>query len=152
MDFKIRANVYKKTAEDHKRRYKDGYDPSKKYPTHGPKGPIDIPLDQAKMLAEYLIFAQQTELEYSEYHGQPVIRLDLSGYASSEKANPDNKYLGLTLSPHYQTLQAAQEAKERHVASAQKPAATGNVEVAAASLAKATDGEVTPGTFDIDIF
>jgi len=152
MDFKIRANVYKKTAEDHKRRYKDGYDPSKKYPTHGPKGPIDIPLDQAKMLAEYLIFAQQTELEYSEYHGQPVIRLDLSGYASSEKANPDNKYLGLTLSPHYQTLQAAQEAKERHQARVSKPAAPQTIDSAAASLAAATGGEVSSGSFEVDIF
>lgn len=148
MDFKIRANVYKKTAEDHKRRYKDGYDPSKKYPTHGPKGPIDIPLDQAQMLAEYLIYAQQTELEYSEYHGQKVIRLDLSGYASAEKSNPDNKYLGLTFSPHYQTLQAAQEAKERHQASVKKPAQTQTIDAAASSLAQATDGEVAT-TFDI---
>lgn len=152
MDFKVRANVYKKTAEDHKRRYKDGYDPGKNYPTHGPKGPIDIPLDQAQMLVEYLVYAQQTDLEYNDYHGQKVIRLDLSGYTSSEKRNPDVKYLGLTLTPHYQTLLAAKEAKEKHLASQSAPVNQPSVDSGANSLAAATGGQAIAKAPETDIF
>ena len=144
MEFEIKFNVFKKTAEDHQKRYKDRYDPSKSYPTRG--GTLELTVPEAQQLAEYLIYSQGTDLPFNDYKQGKIIEIEVEGYVNASKKNPKNKYLGLTIKPRRSTLKKAQEVKEAHLAKTQQPQVQQDP---AASLAKATDGAVVTPEDDV---
>jgi hypothetical protein len=144
MEFDAKFNVFKKNAEDHQKRYKDRYDPSKNYPTHG--GTLELTVPEAQQLAEYLIYSQATDLPFNEYKQGKIIQIEVEGYASVSKNNPNNKYLRLGMKPRWSTLQEAQKVKEAHLSKTQQPQVQ---QEPAASLAKATDGAVVTPEDDV---
>jgi len=135
MEFKFKSNVFKNTAEDHKRLYGEKYDASKPYPQLS--GTLSIPRSQLPMLVEYLHFALRTDaVQMDDYVKEIVVPLKISGYQNkSEKTG--TSYLALTYEPDYKVLKAAKEAKEAN----QQPAGD-SVDQGAANLAESTAGQV----------
>ena len=118
--FSVNGALFPQTAEDMKARMKDKYDPSKNYPTVD--GVINIPVDQAYALAEYIM------------QGKPLgdrneIPLAISGW-KKQSASGKN-YISLSFKPHYKYEKNTE----------------GAVNDAAQSVAKATDGNVVDDFF-----
>tara|TARA_R100001163_G_C5063138_1_gene200353 strand:+ start:263 stop:694 length:432 start_codon:yes stop_codon:yes gene_type:complete len=142
MEFKFNANVFKNTAEDQQRLYKDKYDPNKNYPVF--TGTASIPKKELAAFVEYLHWALRTELKTDSYLDDLVVPIKISGWQKESKSG--KKFLSLAYSPDYKTLMAAQEAKEASQSAPPEP----NVQDAAANLAKSTAGTVvTPAEEDI---
>ena len=134
MEFKFKSNIFKNTAEDHQRIYKDKYDPNKNYPHM--TGTLSIPKSQLPMLVEYLHYALRSDaLETDDYLNEVVVPVKISGYQQESKKG--KKYLALSYEPNYKVMMAAKEAKESN----QQPASD-SVDQAAANLAEKTAGEV----------
>ena len=64
MDFKLPLAVFSQDAEDHKKRYKENYDPNKNYPKYS--GVMQITEEQIIKLCEYV---QKAKPEHSDFHG-----------------------------------------------------------------------------------
>lgn len=137
MEFKFKSNIFKNTAEDHKKLYGEKYDPNKPYPQLS--GTLSIPKSQLPMLVEYLHYALRSgELDVDDYLNEIAIPLKISGYQNkSEKTGVS--YLALSYEPNYKVMMAAKEAKE----ASQQPVSD-QIDQAAANLAEKTAGEVVP--------
>ena len=144
MEFKFNSSIFKNSPEDQQRLYKDKYDPNKNYPAF--TGTASIPKKDLPALVEYLHWALRTELKTDSYLNDVVIPIKISGWQKESKNG--KKFLSLTYAPDYKTLTAAREAKEASQSAAPSDPA---VEVAAANLAKSTEGVVVQ-TQQEDIF
>ena len=80
MDFKLPLAVFSQDAEDHKKRYKENYDPSKNYPKYS--GVMQITEDQIIKLCEYV---QKAQPEHSDFHGEGVVTIRATGYLNESK-------------------------------------------------------------------
>ena len=103
MDFKLPLSVFSQTEEDHKKRYKDNYDPSKNYPKYS--GVMQLTEAQIIKLCEYI---QKAKPEHSDFHGEGVVTIRATGYLNEAKSG--KKYIGLNLEPDYKTMKAIEEA------------------------------------------
>ena len=103
MDFKLQLAVFSQTEEDHKKRYKENYDPDKNYPKYS--GLMQITEDQIIKLCEYV---QKAKPEHSDFHGEGVVTIRAEGWLNESKAG--KKYIGLNLVPDYKTMKAIEEA------------------------------------------
>jgi len=136
MEFKFKSNIFKNTAEDHQRIYKEKYDPNKNYPHM--TGTLSIPKSQLPMLVEYLHYALRSDaLETDNYLNEVIVPIRISGYQQKPKDKSKKQFLALTYEPDYKVMMAAKEAKESN----QQPASD-SVDQAAANLAEKTAGEV----------
>ena len=137
MEFKFKSNIFKNTAEDHKKLYGEKYDPNKPYPQLSRT--LSIPKSQLPMLVEYLHYALRSgELDVDDYLNEIAIPLKISGYQNkSEKTGVS--YLALSYEPNYKVLMAAKEAKS---AAAEEKKQSTSVDSAAATLAEGTAGQV----------
>ena len=103
MDFKLPLAVFSQDAEDHKKRYKENYDPNKNYPKYS--GVMQITEADIIKLCEYV---QKAKPEHSDFHGEGVVTIRATGYLNESKAG--KKYIGLNLEPDYKTMKAIEEA------------------------------------------
>jgi hypothetical protein len=126
-EFAVNGALFPQSADDLKKRMGDRYDPSKNYPSID--GVMNIPADVAYALAEYIM------------QGKPVgdrqeIPIAISGW-KRQSAN-GKSYISLSFKPHY---------KYEKNPDAAPPQPSISVDAAAASLAKATDGNVIDDVF-----
>jgi len=143
MEFKFKSNIFKNTAEDHQRLYKDKYDPNKNYPHM--TGTLSIPKSQLPMLVEYLHYALRSNaLETDNYLNEVVVPIKISGYQQKPKDKNKKQFLALTYEPNYKVMTAAKEAKS---AAEEKEQST-SVDSAAATLAEGTAGQVVEPKHD----
>ena len=70
MDFKLPLAVFSQDAEDHKKRYKENYDPNKNYPKYS--GVMQITEADIIKLCEYV---QKAQPEHSDFHGEGVVTI-----------------------------------------------------------------------------
>ena len=103
MDFKLPLAVFSQDAEDHKKRYKENYDPNKNYPKYS--GVMQITEADIIKLCEYV---QKAKPEHSDFHGEGVVTIRATGYLNESKQG--KKYIGLNLEPDYKTMKAIEEA------------------------------------------
>ena len=103
MDFKLPLAVFSQDAEDHKKRYKENYDPNKNYPKYS--GVMQITEADIIKLCEYV---QKAKPEHSDFHGEGVVTIRATGYLNESKMG--KKYIGLNLEPDYKTMKAIEEA------------------------------------------
>lgn len=108
MDFKLPLAVFSQDAEDHKKRYKENYDPNKNYPKYS--GVMQITEADIIKLCEYV---QKAKPEHSDFHGEGVVTIRATGYLNESKAG--KKYIGLNLEPDYKTMKAIEEADSGYV-------------------------------------
>ena len=114
MDFKLPLAVFSQDAEDHKKRYKENYDPNKNYPKYS--GVMQITEDQIIKLCEYV---QKAQPEHSDFHGEGVVTIRATGYLNESKQG--KKYIGLNLEPDYKTMKAIEEADANDSSSSSTP-------------------------------
>ena len=114
MDFKLPLAVFSQTEEDHKKRYKENYDPSKNYPKYS--GVMQITEDQIIKLCTYV---QKAQPEHSDFHGEGVVTIRATGYLNESKAG--KKYIGLNLEPDFKTMKAIEEADMNDSSSSSSP-------------------------------
>ena len=103
MDFKLPLAVFSQDAEDHKKRYKENYDPNKNYPKYS--GVMQITEADIIKLCTYV---QKAKPEHSDFHGEGVVTIRATGYLNESKMG--KKYIGLNLEPDYKTMKAIEEA------------------------------------------
>ena len=103
MDFKLPLAVFSQTEEDHKKRYKDNYDPSKNYPKYS--GVMQITEADIIKLCTYV---QKAKPEHSDFHGEGVVTIRATGYLN--ESTQGKKYIGLNLEPDFKTMKAIEEA------------------------------------------
>ena len=103
MDFKLPLAVFSQEAEDHKKRYKENYDPNKNYPKYS--GVMQITEADIIKLCEYV---QKAKPEHSDFHGEGVVTIRATGYLNESKQG--KKYIGLNLEPDFKTMKAIEEA------------------------------------------
>ena len=108
MDFKLPLAVFSQDAEDHKKRYKENYDPNKNYPKYS--GVMQITEADIIKLCEYV---QKAKPEHSDFHGEGVVTIRATGYLNESKMG--KKYIGLNLEPDYKTMKAIEEADSGYV-------------------------------------
>ena len=108
MDFKLPLAVFSQDAEDHKKRYKENYDPNKNYPKYS--GVMQITERDIIKLCEYV---QKAKPEHSDFHGEGVVTIRATGYLNESKMG--KKYIGLNLEPDYKTMKAIEEADSGYV-------------------------------------
>ena len=108
MDFKLPLAVFSQDAEDHKKRYKENYDPNKNYPKYS--GVMQITEGDIIKLCEYV---QKAKPEHSDFHGEGVVTIRATGYLNESKMG--KKYIGLNLEPDYKTMKAIEEADSGYV-------------------------------------
>ena len=108
MDFKLPLAVFSQDAEDHKKRYKENYDPNKNYPKYS--GVMQITEADIIKLCTYV---QKAKPEHSDFHGEGVVTIRATGYLNESKAG--KKYIGLSLEPDYKTMKAIEEADSGYV-------------------------------------
>ena len=108
MDFKLPLAVFSQDAEDHKKRYKENYDPNKNYPKYS--GVMQITEADIIKLCTYV---QKAKPEHSDFHGEGVVTIRATGYLNESKMG--KKYIGLNLEPDYKTMKAIEEADSGYV-------------------------------------
>ena len=120
MDFQLQSAIYKQSDQDNQKRFKDNYDPSKKYPHL--RGQIAIRVDELQALAKFLkASASLKELEtqkfayYNKATGKTeledhlAVLLDVTGYQNKTKNQHYSEHLNFRLFHHFlqnQTLQS----------------------------------------------
>ena len=114
MDFKLPLAVFSQDAEDHKKRYKENYDPNKNYPKYS--GVMQITEADIIKLCEYV---QKAKPEHSDFHGEGVVTIRATGYLNESKMG--KKYIGLNLEPDYKTIKAIEEADANDTSSSSTP-------------------------------
>ena len=110
MDFKLPLAVFSQTEEDHKKRYKENYDPNKNYPKYS--GVMQITEADIIKLCTYV---QKAKPEHSDFHGEGVVTIRATGYLNESKQG--KKYIGLNLEPDYKTMKAIEEVDSNNSAS-----------------------------------
>ena len=114
MDFKLPLAVFSQTAEDHKKRYKENYDPNKNYPKYS--GVMQITEADIIKLCTYV---QKAKPEHSDFHGEGVVTIRATGYLNESKQG--KKYIGLNLEPDFKTMKAIEEADANDSSSSSTP-------------------------------
>ena len=104
MEFKVNLALFKSTEESHKARYKEKYDPSKKYPQYS--GNMEVTQMDIVKMVNYL---QKAKPEATDYHPEGVVTIRAVGYIN--KAKSGLQYLSINLEPDYKTLKAIEEAE-----------------------------------------
>ena len=114
MDFKLPLAVFSQDAEDHKKRYKENYDPNKNYPKYS----CVMQITEADIikLCEYV---QKAKPEHSDFHNEGVVTIRATGYLNESKMG--KKYIGLNLEPDYKTMKAIEEADANDSSSSSTP-------------------------------
>ena len=109
MEFKVNLALFKSTEESLKARYKEKYDPSKKYPQYS--GNMQLTeMDIIKMVT----YLQKAKPEATDYNPEGVVTVRAVGYINTSKNGL--QYLSINLEPDYKTLKAIEE-KESGVTS-----------------------------------
>ena len=114
MDFKLPLAVFSQDAEDHKKRYKENYDPNKNYPKYS--GVMQITEADIIKLCTYV---QKAKPEHSDFHGEGVVTIRATGYLNESKMG--KKYIGLNLEPDYKTMKGIEEADANDTSSSSTP-------------------------------
>ena len=117
MDFKLPLAVFSQGEEEHKKRYKENYDPSKNYPKYS--GVMQLTEAQIIKLCEY---CQKAKPVHDDFHGEGVVTIRATGYLNESKQG--KKYIGLSLEPDYKTMKAIEEADATDSASPSSPPPT----------------------------
>ena len=151
MDFQLQSAIYKQSDEDNRKRFKDNFDPGKKYPHL--RGQIAIRVDELQALAKFLkASASLKELEtqkfayYNKATGNTeledhlAVLLDVTGYQNKTKSG--TPMASLKIEPSWKMQKMIEEQALQSGAS---------VDDSAASLAKSTGGAVVQ-TQQEDIF
>ena len=103
MEFKVNLALFKSTEESLKARYKEKYDPSKKYPQYS--GNMQLTeMDIIKMVT----YLQKAKPEATDYNPEGVVTVRAVGYINTSKNGL--QYLSINLEPDYKTLKAIEEA------------------------------------------
>ena len=104
MEFKVNLALFKSTEDSLKARYKEKYDPSKKYPQYS--GNMQLTeMDIIKMVT----YLQKAKPEATDYNPEGVVTVRAVGYINTSKNGL--QYLSINLEPDYKTLKAIEEAE-----------------------------------------
>lgn len=147
MDFQLQGAIYKMSDEDNQKRFKNAYDPDKKYPHL--RGQIAIRVDELQALAKFLKeSASLNDLEpqkfaylnkatgKTELEDHLAVLLDVSGYQNKTKSG--TPMASLKIEPSW---------KMRKMIEEQALQSNTTVDDSAASLAKSTGGAVVEDIF-----
>ena len=104
MEFKVNLALFKSTEESLKARYKEKYDPSKKYPQYS--GNMQVTQMDIVKMVNYL---QKAKPEATDYNPEGVVTVRAVGYINTSKSGL--QYLSINLEPDYKTLKAIEEAE-----------------------------------------
>ena len=104
MEFKVNLALFKSTEESLKARYKEKYDPSKKYPQYS--GNMQVTQMDIVKMVNYL---QKAKPEATDYNPEGVVTVRAVGYINTSKNGL--QYLSINLEPDYKTLKAIEEAE-----------------------------------------
>ena len=104
MEFKVNLALFKSTEESLKARYKEKYDPSKKYPQYS--GNMQVTQMDIVKMVNYL---QKAKPEATDYNPEGVVTVRAVGYINTSKSGL--QYLSINLEPEYKTLKAIEEAE-----------------------------------------
>ena len=104
MEFKVNLALFKSTEESLKARYKEKYDPSKKYPQYS--GNMQVTQMDIVKMVNYL---QKAKPEATDYNPEGVVTVRAVGYINTSKSGL--RYLSINLEPDYKTLKAIEEAE-----------------------------------------
>ena len=99
MEFKVNLALFKSTEESLKARYKEKYDPSKKYPQYS--GNMQVTQMDIVKMVNYL---QKAKPEATDYNPEGVVTIRAVGYINTSKNGL--QYLSINLEPDYKTLKA----------------------------------------------
>lgn len=151
MDFQLQSAIYKQSDEDNQKRFKDNFDPSKKYPHL--RGQIAIRVDELQALAKFLrASARLKKLEpqkfayYNKATGKTeleehlAVLLDVTGYQNKTKSG--TSMASLKIEPSW---------KMRKMIEEEALQSSVPVDESAANLAKSTGGAVVQ-TQQEDVF
>lgn len=150
MEFQLQSAVYKQSDQDNQKRFKDSYDPAKKYPHV--RGQIAIRVDELESFAKYLresASLQDLKPQKFAYYNKATketvieehlaILLDVSGYTGKTKTDPPTQMISLKIDPHWLMKRMIEE---------QALQSSSSVDDAAANLAKGTAGAVVEPSED----
>jgi len=148
MDFQIQGAIFKQNDQDNQKRFKDKYDPSKKYPQFLCEIRIrrDVLVALCKKLQEYSGLDELKTYKFSYYNKETGERelqdhigipLDVTGYFG--KTSNDTQMVSLTVSDHWLMQKMLKEQQE----------AQSSASEAAASLAESTAGAVVKPKEDL---
>ena len=104
MEFKVNLALFKSTEESLKARYKEKYDPSKKYPQYS--GNMQVTQMDIVKMVNYL---QKAKPEATDYNPEGVVTVRAVGYINTSKSGL--QYISINLEPDYKTLKAIEEAE-----------------------------------------
>ena len=104
MEFKVNLALFKSTEDSLKARYKEKYDPSKKYPQYS--GNMQVTQMDIVKMVNYL---QKAKPEATDYNPEGVVTVRAVGYINTSKSGL--QYLSINLEPDYKTLKAIEEAE-----------------------------------------
>ena len=108
MEFKVNLALFKSTEESLKARYKEKYDPSKKYPQYS--GNMQLTeMDIIKMVT----YLQKAKPEATDYNPEGVVTVRAVGYINTSKNGL--QYLSINLEPDYKTLKTIEEKENRSI-------------------------------------
>ena len=108
MEFKVNLALFKSTEESLKARYKEKYDPSKKYPQYS--GNMQLTeMDIIKMVT----YLQKAKPEATDYNPEGVVTVRAVGYINTSKNGL--QYLSINLEPDYKTLKTIEENENRSI-------------------------------------
>jgi len=151
MDFQLQSAIYKQSDEDNQKRFKENYDPGKKYPHL--RGQVAIRVDELQALAKFLKesaslkdLKPQKFAYYNKATGKTeleehlAVLLDVTGYQN--KTNSGTPMASLKIEASWKMKKMIEE---------QALQATASVDDSAASLAKSTGGSIVQ-TQQEDIF
>jgi len=117
MEFKVNLALFKSTEESLKARYKEKYDPSKKYPQYS--GNMQVTQMDIVKMVNYL---QKAKPEATDYNPEGVVTIRAVGYINTSKNGL--QYLSINLEPDYKTLKAIEEAEISGGTTTPTPSAT----------------------------
>lgn len=151
MDFQLQSAIYKQSDEDNQKRFKDNYNPDKKYPQL--RGQVAIRVDELQTFAKYLQesaklkeLQPQTFAYFNKATGKTeleehlAVLLDVTGYQNKTKSG--TPMASLKIEPSWKMQKMIEE---------QALQSTASVDESAASLAQGTAGTVVTPVQD-DIF
>ena len=109
MNFNLRGNLVRQTAEQWRQTLGQRYDQSKQYPNF--TGTANVPRKDLKALIEYLNAALLTELRFDAQLKDEVIPIQMSGWSRQTKEG--GRYLRMMLTPDFNTKRTAEAALQR---------------------------------------
>ena len=142
MDFQLQSAIYKQSDEDNQKRFKDNYDPNKKYPHL--RGQVAIRVDELQAFARFLKesanlkdlqpqkFAYYNkETRQTEIEEHLAVLLDVTGYQNKTKSGTPMASLKIEASWKMQKMIEEQALQSG-----------ASLDESAANLAKGTAGTV----------